>query len=289
MADWAKDWQSLTEKPMGVIQDRKHKAVAGRDDVLDAMLGLSKGTKAQTECDPADSPRGSKATKDDNMEVRNKKFSGNVKLFKTDMGKMLTALKKMLAATDKGAEAELHRNLKILVTGGEAFLARMEQHAKTWASSAKDSKSYDKVQEIADPGDKKAASEKRALEIELRDLKAKLNATIKKAAAAIQRIKADLTPANYNSEIDKGGRDLYMTLVAIRTVKADSKLGKTSDAKNIPDPGAHVTALKDFGESAGRYRKLADNATANDVTVALKAFSAEVKSVIVDYTKFLKP
>lgn len=288
MADWDKDWQDLSNKPMGVIQDKKYKAYLGRDEILKAMSGLLKGTTTQTGCDPADSPRGSKATDKDNMVIRNTKFSANLVPFKRDINNMVAALKKMLATTPKATEPELYRYLKILITGSEAFLARMQQHAKTWAANAKDTKSYDKVQEIEDPNDKKAASEARALKIELRDLKAKLNATIKKAIATAQRIKADPTPANYNTEIDKGGRDLYMTLVAIRKVKSDPKLGKTSEAKEIPDPGSFVDDMKQFGESAGTYRKLADTATTQNVLAVLKTFSQTVKGIALDNAKFLK-
>jgi hypothetical protein len=301
MAKWDKDWADLSEKPLGVIQDRKYKAYAGRDDVLSAMSGLALGTKSQASCDPADSPRGSKSTKEDNMELRNEKFSKNIAPFKRDIGKMVAALKKMLAATDKAKEPELYRNIKLLMTGAEAFLARMEQHAQTWAKNAKDTKSYDKVQEVEDPAERKKASEARALALELRDLKKKLNATLKKALLAVQTIKSGLTKTGkdqaetdklvidaYNDAIDKGGRDLYMTLVAIRTVKADSKLGKTSEAKKIPDPAGYVDQLKQFGESAGAYRRFGDKNTAKDVQAAVKIFNTTVKDVAIYYSNFLK-
>jgi hypothetical protein len=233
------------------------------------------------------------------MVVRNEKFSKNIGPFKRDVGKMVVALKKMLAVTDKAKEPELYRNLKLLITGAEAFAARMEQHAQTWAKNAKDTKSYDKVQQIKDHDEKKEASAARALAIELRDIRKKLNATVKKALLAVQTIKSALpgdgteegrkkAVATYNDTIDKGGRDLYMTLVAIRNVKADSKLGKTSEAKSIPDPAGYVTQLKDFGESSGAYRKLDAAATVKNVADAVKIFNTTVKDVAIYYSNFLK-
>lgn len=271
---------------MSVIQGRKFKDLPGRDDAVSTMSKMFKATTSQDTCDPINSPRGTKANAKDNLEKRNEMFGKNLKLFKSDAKKMVTALKLMLAATTKAAEPDLYRDLKIVITGTDAFVARMTQHAATWANSAKDSKSYDKVQDVKDFNEKKTASEARALEISLRDLKVSLNSSLKKAIAATQKIKSDPTPATYNTVIDKGGRDLYMSLVAIEKIKGDTKLGPK--AKKIPSPGAHLNDIKQYGESAGQFRKLATTATANDVTNQIKLFNQLVKGIATTYASFLK-
>jgi hypothetical protein len=288
MPSWNDDWNKLTDKPLALIQDRKYKALPGRDDVVAAISRMFKATTSQDTCDPQEAPRGSKATEKDNMKTRNEMFGKNLVLFKKDGAKMVASLKLMLAATSKATEADLYRNLKIVITGSEAFVARMEQHAATWSKKAKDDKSWDEVQEIKDPIDKKAAQDMRALEISLRDLKASLNASLRKALAVVQRIKADPTPATYKTEMDKGGRDLYMSLVAAQKIKADTKLGVTSKAKKIPSPGTQLNDIKQYGESAGLYRTLPDNATANQVQDQVKQFNQLVKLIATNYAGFLK-
>ena len=288
MANWALEWQEVCDKPMGIIQDKKYKTKPGRDDILSAMSGINAGVKAQVDCDPIDAPRGNKATEKDNINIRNEKFSKNISLFKKDGVKMTSALKKMLENADKGTEPDLYRNLKILITGVDAFAARMAQHGKTWASNADDNKSWDDANEVKDPEDQKLAKEIRALEISLRDIKVSLNASLKKALAAAQKIKANPTPANYNTEIDKGGRDLYMSLTAINKIKLDKVVGKHSKAKKIPEPGAMLNAIKQFGEGAGNYRTLPPILTGVQVLVVLKQFTDTVKLIAAGYAKFLK-
>lgn len=286
MPDWNKDWNKLTDKPLALIQDRKYKELPGRDVVVTTMNRMFQATTSQDTCDPIEAPRGSKATEKDNMNKRLEMFGKNLALFKKDGAKMVTALKQMLAATSKATEAELYRNLKVVITGTDAFVARMEQHAATWANKAKDDKSWDKVQEVQDPTDRKAASEARALEISLRDLRVSLNASLKKALAAAQRIKSDPTAATYNTEIDKGGRDLYMSLVAIQKIKGDTKLGPK--AKKIPAPGTLLVDIKQYGESAGSFRTLPDNSTDVQVKAQIKLFGQLVKQIATTYAGFLK-
>ncbi len=288
MADWNKDWNALTDKPMAVIQDRKFKELPGREDAVAAMSRMFKATTSQDTCDPQAAPRASKATEKDNMELRNEKFGKNLKLFKTDSAKMIAALKKMLAATSKNTEPELYRNLKIVITGTAAFVARMEQHAKTWANNAKDTKSWDKVQEVKDPTERKAASEQRAVEISLRDMKVSLNASLKKALAAVQQVKADPTVDTYNTQIDKGGRDLYMSLVAIQKIKGNPELASTFKAKKIPLPGTLLNEIKQYGESAGSYRTLPDNSTPVQVKAQIKDFNGLVKRIAAHFANLIK-
>ena len=288
MADWAKEWQDISNKPLGIIQDKKYKTKPGRDEILAAMLGIANGVKFQDDCDPIDAPRGTKATEKDNINIRNEKFSKNIAIFKKDGVKMTSALKKMLENADKGTEPDLYRNLKILITGVDAFAARMAQHGKTWASNAEDNESWDDVNAVKNPEDQKLAKEIRALEISLRDIKVSLNSSLKKALAAAQKIKANPTPANYNTEIDKGGRDLYMSLTAINKIKLDKVVGKHSKAKKIPEPGAMLNAIKQFGEGAGNYRTLPPILTGVQVLVVLKQFTDTVKLIAVSYAKFLK-
>ena len=288
MADWAKEWQDISNKPLGIIQDKKYKTKPGRDEILAAMLGISNGVKSQDDCDPNKAPRGSMATEKDNIGIRNEKFSKNIAIFKKDGVKMTSALKKMLENADKGTEPDLYRNLKILITGVDAFAARMAQHGKTWASNADDNESWDDVNAVKNPEDQKLAKEIRALEISLRDIKVSLNSSLKKALAAAQKIKANPTPANYNTEIDKGGRDLYMSLTAINKIKLDKVVGKHSKAKKIPEPGAMLNAIKQFGEGAGNYRTLPPILTGVQVLVVLKQFTDTVKLIAVSYAKFLK-
>ena len=52
MPDWAKEWQDISNKPLGLIQDKKYKTKPGRDDILSAMSGINAGVKAQVDCDP---------------------------------------------------------------------------------------------------------------------------------------------------------------------------------------------------------------------------------------------
>lgn len=286
MAEWNSDWNKLTEKPLALIQDRKYKTLPGRDDVVTTINRMFQATTSQDTCDPQYAPRASKATAKDNMDTRNAMFAKNLKLFKKDAKKMVGSLKKMLDATSKATEPDLYRNLKIVMTGTNAFVARMEQHAASWANNAKDNESHDEVQQIQDPAERKAASELRALEISLREMKVSLNASLKKALAAAQRIKADPTPDTYKTEMDKGGRDLYMSLVAIQKIKGDTKMGPK--AKKLPSPGTQLNDIKQYGESSGSFRVMPNNATPVQVQAQIKLFGQLVKQIAGSYASFLK-
>ena len=110
-------------------------------------------------------------------------------------------------------------------------------------------------------------------------------AAIAKAVAAVQKIKADSTPACYNDVMRDGGRDLSQQFVNLIKLVQDRKCPQ--EIKDLMDglPGFRPT-LTEFGD--GAKRQIAGTATKQEVIAQIKEFSELTKAMRTYFTKMEK-
>lgn len=185
---------------------------------------------------------------------------------------------------------ESYRMLKTLRAELDAVMARATHELKGRAKAAESDKINDKQQK--DMGNAKSEEDRKSVEAEARlkkmllTLDTSFKSSIAKGKAAVQKIKAKPDVKTYNEHMNNAGRDISQNLVNIEKMKTNADVKDLKQVKAMPAPGALAADIAKYGN--GALRKLADTASAQDVTKALDDFKALVAKIEAQYGKLLK-
>ena len=222
--------------------------------------------------------------------------AATLKLFSKEMtGPFAGAAKKYngvldaaIKVTDKIVHPQAYRELKVLKTQLALMVAKVDS---VYTTNAKDNlKALAKADEALKK-ETEAARGKGMSDDQVKDhvylLKAKklllqyvpvANSAFAKAAAAVQKIKADPTPATYNRVMDDGGRDLSTQINNLYKITSDKNAADWALVKALPDLKPYSVKLSQFG--SGEKRTVDNFVDADNILLLLKEFSALIKSLV---------
>ena len=184
----------------------------------------------------------------------------------------------------KTVDPQIYRGVKILKTEIESILARAvenwESFDKQDATLKINVEGNKKTDKIADDKERNEAKTVDNAKAALLTFAPKLKATVAKAAAAAQKIKADPTKATYDAEMDCA-RNLSQNVNNVDKWQSHPELKKLKAIKDLPAPGNLAAIAAEFGN--GAKRKAPDNATPQQILPLLKEFATLVKDVNTTY------
>lgn len=220
-------------------------------------------------------------------EVVHKKYVATIKSI---MDKKIKAAPNgfVLTMSMKEGHPDAYRQLRVMEEEVKAITNRALQ---TLVQAEEVQKTIALVQEKAKVKlktkieDLPALNQEFTLKQQLIGLGPKFKSAMSKGAAAIQKIKADPTPENYNAQMEAGGRDISQQLKNLQNFRDSPAFRKTSYFKKLPDPSPFVDVIEQFGN--GNFRTIAANSTPKQVTDRLDIFSTTYKQVVVAYADLI--
>ena len=281
------DWETAYNK--SIVSFTGRNKVGGTtersalEDVVKETTGLVGSMGKLDESNPGTSRDPQAAVK-----VFGKELTGTFAKEKAKYDKFLDVAIKLI---DKATWPQPYRDLKVLKTQLGLIAAKAEGAYESY------SKETTKAKEKADTAIDKKKEELRkkgmddnSINDETYLLKAKklllifipaTKTAFAKAAAAVQQIKANPTPATYNTMMNAGGRDLSQQFLNLIKIVNDPNAKDWSLVKNMPDLSPFRGDLAAFGN--GDKRTVANDASSQDVLNLTKEFSQMMKGLIPVY------
>lgn len=194
----------------------------------------------------------------------------------------------ILTQAMKDGQPDVYRQLRVMEEEVKAITARARQNLTQAEDAKKMQKIFEekqKAKEKAKIEDLPAVNDEFGIKQQLLGLSPKFKSAVNKGAAAIQKIKADPTPENYNTQMDAGARDFSQQLENLVKFRNSPAFKKTAYFKKLPDPTPFSTVVAQFGN--GNLRTIAPNSTPKQVLEQLGIFSETYKKVLVAYADLI--
>jgi hypothetical protein len=226
-----------------------------------------------------------------------KVYVEELKALKKAADKYATVLDKAIRETDKATWPDAYRELKVLRKQLEVVVAKAENwaatHSKEYAKA--DVKAYEKIRAVEDELRQQNLSDEE-IKVELDYLKQQklllafptaAKSGLTKAAVLVQKIKADPTPATYNSEMGSA-RDMTQNMSNLVKLVSDDKCPRRLK-QELAGLADHRAALAKFGSSEpGNARQVPDDADRAAILELVKEFSQLTKAMMPYYEKTVK-
>lgn len=285
---FADAWGKVYNKSILAFTGRNKVAVRELEDVVKGSTPMVASLAALDKTDPGSGKR-------DEQSARLKAFVTEMKTLSKAAAKYADIVDKAIKATDKDIHPEAYREAKVIRKHIDWVLASVENSQMTYSKEYQ--KVLDKTTAAIDKTEKQVRKEGGSDE----DVKVATNflkqqkmmaafptlgkAAFAKAATAVQKIKADPTPATYKREMDAGGRDVTQQMGNAVKLVQDPKCPRDLVAllNGLPK---YRPLMDEFGN--GAKREVDPQATKNDVLAQLKEYSTLLKDLLPYYEKLAK-
>ena len=285
---FAEDWGTVYNKSILAFTGRKKVAVRELEDVVKGTSPLVKSLIVLDQNDPSVGEKAEQAKK-------LKAFVTEQKNLAKAAAKYGATLDEALKKTDKDIHPEANRELKVLRKQLDLITSKVE------SKIASSSKEYAKAQEKAGAAIEKETAKLRAkgvgdmqIRVETNYLKQQrmlvewpkmTKAALARAAATVQKIKADPTPTVYNAEMRAGGRDMTQQMVNLIKLVTDPKC-PAALTQLMNGLAGYRAALTEFGD--GDKRQISTTATKGEIVSQIKDFADITKAMVPYYDKMVK-
>jgi hypothetical protein len=276
---FADDW--------GKVYDKSIQAFTGRNNVpVPELKVVVRGT--------GDLVKSLVALDAINPDEDHEAFVAGQKPLKKAADQYAEVLDTAIAATNKNDHPNAYREVKVLRKHLDLIVAKVASRAVT--SSKKYDEKQTKITEKLEEKRKELIEQgKTDEEINketdwLKQQRAIIGwpemtkTALAKALAAVQKIKADPTPATYNTEMFAGGRDLSQQMSNVIRLMMDPKC-PTKLTHAVMGLNLHEETLAEFGN--GEKARISLEATPDQVTAQVREFSALVKEMVSYYDKLV--